>query len=92
MTMCRVELRTLGLVQMHIDFLGIKQVARFLEESSFLEDLDLSWNDLIPLHFTPLLDVLSRNKSLKSLNLSWNKIIDKAHVNNYYSLEAHSVL
>lgn len=92
MTQCRVELRTLGLVQLHIDQLAIHTVARFVEESNFLEDLDLSWNDLIPSNFVPLLDVLSRNKMLKSLNLSWNMIIDKAAQNNPISFEVRSAL
>ena len=70
----------------------MKQVARFVEESAFLEDLDLSWNDVIPVHFTPLLDVLSRNRSLRSLNLSWNMIVDKAAQNNPVSFEARSAL
>lgn len=73
----RVELRTLGLVQLHISSLGIEQVARYVDESVCLEDLDISWNDLIPQHFTPFLEVISRNRMLKSLNLSWNSIIDK---------------
>ena len=77
MTICRVELRTLGLVQLHINLIGMKLLARFVEESNYLEDLDISWNDLIPVHFTPLLEVLSRNRTLVSLNLSWNILIDK---------------
>ena len=57
-----------------------------------MEDLDLSWNDLIPLHFNPLLEVLAENKTLRSLNLSWNMIIDKADGNNEYSLEFRSAI
>ena len=77
-----VEIRTLSLVHLHIGWVGMKLIAKLVDESAYLEDLDISWNDLIPMHFTPLLEVLSRNKMLKSLNLSWNMIIDKAHQNN----------
>ena len=67
-------------------------MARFVDESVFLEDLDLSWNDLIPLHFTPLLEVLSRDKQLRSLNLSWNMMIDKADQNNAVSFDQRSAM
>lgn len=60
--------------------------------SCWLEDLDLSWNDLIPRHFTPLLEVISRNRQLKSLNLSWNALIDKADCNNTFSYAPRSAL
>ena len=92
MTVLRVQLRTLGLVQLHLSQLAIEKVARFVDESVFLEDLDVSWNDLIPMHFTPLLEALSRNRKLKSLNLSWNTIIDKADQNNKVSFEVRSAL
>ena len=92
MTTERIELRTLGLVQLHISQIGIQNVAKLLDESAFLEELDLSWNDLIPLHFTPLLESISKNKQLRSLNLSWNIMIDKADQNNEFSLEKRSAM
>ena len=67
---------------MKLNFRNIEQVARIVTDSNFLEDLDLSWNDLIPAHFTPLLEALSRNRQLKSLNLSWNMLIDQTAQNN----------
>ena len=50
-----VHLRTLGLVQLHLNQLGLDMVARLIEESAMLEDLDVSYNDLIPRHFNALL-------------------------------------
>lgn len=64
----------------------MKKVAKFVEESEYLEVLDLSWNDTRPWHFPPLMDSISRNKTLKSLNLSWNNLIDKADMNNAFDL------
>jgi len=58
----------------------------------FLEDLDLSWNDLIPSHFKPLLEVLSHNRQLKSLNLSWNTLISLADQSNPYSFSVLSAM
>ena len=55
----------------------MNKIARFVDDSTTLEDLDLSWSDVIPHYFGPLLEVLSRNKTLRSLNLSWNLIIAK---------------
>jgi len=54
--------------------------------------LDLSWNDLIGTHFTPLLEAVSRNKLLKSLNLSWNMLIDQTAQNNPVDFKFHSAI
>ena len=57
-----------------------------------MEDLDLSWNDLRPMDFAPLLQVLSINRTLVSLNLSCNSIIDKADQNNVYKFNFISAI
>lgn len=67
-------------------------IAKYVDTSECLEDLDLSWNDVIPQHFTPLLEVLSRKHRLKSLNLSWNTMIDKADHNNKVSFKVKSAM
>ena len=74
---CRVHLRSLSLVRMQLSRLNLARLATFVEKSEYLEDLDISWNDLIPLDFVPLLHVVSTNKTLVSLNLSCNSLIDK---------------
>lgn len=56
----------------------MENVATLVDKSEHIENLDLSWNNLLPLDFTVLLQVLSRNRTLHSLNLSCNNIIDKA--------------
>ena len=88
----KVRLRTVSFVQLNLTSRAMKLVTQFLDESLYLEDLDVSWNDLVPLSFTPMLEVLSRNKSLKSLNLSWNTIIDKADQNNKFDFKFQSAL
>jgi hypothetical protein len=52
----------------------------------------VSWNDLVPLSFVPLLEVLAKNRTLKSLNLSWNSIIEKADQNNEFEFKVQSAL
>ena len=72
--------------------IGINLVAKYLDSSEWLEDLDVSWNDLMPLHFNSLLEVVSRNRHLKSLNLSWNMMIDKNASNNTFSFKVMSAM
>ena len=48
-------------------------------ESETLQDLDISANDCLPIHFVPLLKTLAHNKTLHTVNLSWNQLLDKAH-------------
>lgn len=67
-------------------------MALILQESAFLEHLDVSWNDLIPIHFTPLLEVVQGNRTLISLNLSWNTIIDATDQNNDFGFTYNSAL
>ena len=76
---------------MGINGRNIEKVSRFIEESKHLEDIDLSWNDLIPPNFTSLFYVLSRNKTLRSLNLSCNTIIDKSDQNKEISFTYQSL-
>lgn len=54
-----------------------------MEESDYLEDLDLSWNNLKPQDFDIFFAPLSRSRSLRTLNLSGNMILDEASQKNY---------
>lgn len=69
---------------MQIENQGMAKVAQFLDESEYLEDLDVSWNNSLPQSFIPIFDALSRNKSLRTLNLSNNNILDKADFKNQH--------
>ena len=69
-------LRSLALVQMQLNF-ALDDLAKLVEDSEYLQDLDISGNDLLPLHLAPLLLVLANNKKLHTLNLSWNQLLDK---------------
>ena len=73
----RVQIRSLSLVRMQLSKISLDKVADFVKESQYLEDLDLSWNNFLPLDFGHLINVLSRNLTLRSLNLSCNTIVDK---------------
>jgi len=77
-----VQIRSLSLVRMQISKICLDKIADFVKDSMFLEDLDLSWNNLLPLDFCHLFNVLSRNLTLRSLNLSCNTIINKENQND----------
>ena len=57
-----------------------------------MEDLDLSWNNLIPSDFAELFNVLGQNKTLRSLNLSCNMLIDKKDQNNKFDFNFLSAM
>jgi hypothetical protein len=56
----------------------VKSVAALIHSSRTLDELDLSWNDLNPKDFGPLIQALNENKTLRILNLSWNALIDSS--------------
>ena len=89
---CRVHLRSLSLVRMQLNKLSLARLATFVDKSEYLEDLDISWNDLIPLDFVPLLQTISTNKTLVSLNLSCNSLIEKQDQNQSYDLKNISAM
>ena len=88
----KVKLRALALVKMQIDKTSLELVASLLEKSEYLEDLDLSWNNLLANDFNILFTVLSKNRTLRCLNLSCNTIIDKADQNNEIDFKFDSLL
>ena len=69
-------MRSLALVQMKINF-QLHKLAQMLEKGT-LQDLDISANNCVPLHFVPLLLALAHNKTLHTLNLSQNQLLDKS--------------
>lgn len=78
----RVQIRSLSLVRMQISKNCLDKIAVFVKESQYMEDLDLSWNNFLPLDFCNLFIVLSRNITLRSLNLSCNTIVNKENQND----------
>ena len=68
-------LRRLALVQVSFDEESISELKKFIEESRYLEDLDISFNFLQPKMVQPLLEAIAGNGRLKNLNLSWNYLI-----------------
>jgi hypothetical protein len=69
-------LNSLAFIKCSISATVVKSVATFIQSSRTLDELDLSWNDLNPKDFAPLLENLNENKNLRILNLSWNTLID----------------
>ena len=83
----KVHLRALSLVKMKVFKPALQVIAQMIDESEHLEDVDLSWNDLLPSDFACLFPVLARNTTLRYLNLSCNMIINKKEQNNPYKFQ-----
>ena len=64
----------------------MENISVYLKNSQYLEDLNLSWNNLRPTDFDCLFPVLGSNRTLRTVNLSSNMIIDKKDQNNKFSL------
>lgn len=73
----KVQVRSFSLVKMQLGKTSLDKIADFVKESQYLEELDLSWNNFLPLDFGHFFNVLSRNLTLRSLNLSCNTLVDQ---------------
>ena len=67
-------------------------IAQFMENSENLEDLDLSWNNLLPTDFSKIFNAISSNITLRTLNLSGNMILEKATQNNKIDFRFNTAL
>ena len=61
---------------MKIDF-PADDLARIVQSSAYLEELDISENHMLPVHFAPLLRALAFDKEMRILNLSNNLLLAK---------------
>ena len=67
--------KKLALVAVNFNEESIEELCDFVATSRYLEELDLSWNQLQPNQMMPILETLSVNIRLKSVNLSWNLLV-----------------
>ena len=73
------QIKKLSLVNANIScsLLGgtaIRSLKNMIENSNYLIELDLSWNELKPEAMFDLSESLVNNRKLQYLNLSWNNI------------------
>jgi hypothetical protein len=52
-------------------------IIKYVQDSRFLKDLDLSWCTVRHACIIKLLNVIKQNRQLTHLNLSWNMILEK---------------
>ena len=55
----------------------MQELGLVLQESSRLQELDISWNILKQSSYNNLIEGLRENKTLMSVNLSWNRMVDE---------------
>ena len=55
---------------------SFRLVIKYLQESAYLKDLDLSWSIVMPTVWYDLMEVIGKNRQLSSLNLSFNQILE----------------
>ena len=72
-------LKKLSLVQANLDEECILELSYYVENNRYIQDLDISKNQLRSIHMLPLIRVLTDNKRLKYLNLSWNFLVPEIH-------------
>jgi len=68
----RSYLTKLGLVNMNFNAYSFQKFCDFIETSNTLEEFDISWAKVGHLSLEVLLEVLSRNRTLKTVNLAHN--------------------
>ena len=70
------HLKKLGLVATHLIEDSFVILCKYLEQSSNLIEIDISWNKLKPVSFIKFLALLAENNKLQYLNLSFNQLLE----------------
>ena len=71
------QLKTLALVNVPHNELTFDKLIEYVQNSEFLEDLDVSWSAVRPQVMLRLMRVIRENRDLKSLSLSHNSIVER---------------
>ena len=69
------SINALSLVQLRLSTVNVEKILEFLDATSTLEELDLSWNNFRPTDFLSMSEHFSKNVVIRVLNLSWNLMI-----------------
>lgn len=72
----RSSLRKLSLVNANLLEDSFEDLCLFVDDASYLQEIDVSWNKLRPNSFFRLLDIIANNNQLMYLNLSYNQLFD----------------
>ena len=72
----KCQLRKLGLVNANQSEHSFTKIIKFLEESEYLQELDLSWSKLSLMQWRKFMLVVKDNRQLINLNISYNKILE----------------
>ena len=70
------QLRSLALVNVHHSPESFELVTRYVEESEYLREIDLSWTIIMPSFWLKFMEIISRNRTLTSLTLSFCQILE----------------
>ena len=68
------HLRKLALSNVQITDSNTTQICFIIKDARFLEELDLSWNQLTPHAMLRLTGTLAENRQLRTVNLSMNSL------------------
>ena len=71
------RVKKLALVNLQHSERSFDSVIEFVNRSSYLKELDLSWSNVRPVIMLRLLKEISENSSLVSLNLAFNKLLEE---------------
>ena len=71
------HLRTLALVNAPQTEKSFAKTVKYLEESGYVRDLDLSWSSIRPALWPKLLEAISDHVSLQFINLSHNRLMEE---------------
>ena len=74
----RCFLHCLGLVHVGLSELNWPLLCKLVEDSQYLEELDISWCQVRPFFVHDLTEILAKNKRLKRLNLSHMQLFEGA--------------
>lgn len=70
------QLRSLALVNIYHSPESFELVTKYVQESEYLRDIDLSWSIIMPSYWLSFLEVISQNRTLTGLTLSFCQILE----------------
>lgn len=71
----KCQIKSLALVKTGFNKEAFFELMRYVSESEFLEQLDISWCEVTCNEFREFFNMLGQNRRLTHLNLSWNCIL-----------------
>ena len=81
------KIKRFSLTQVHHSDNSFDKLIEYVETSTTLQELDISWSMVRPQIMMKLLRVIRQNRDLTCLSLGWNELIDEKEQGHFLTLK-----